>query len=52
MSFFKWHIYYIWFMESFGIVGFVFGVSALAMVLEMKKTLKSLQDEVAELKKK
>tara|TARA_B110000902_G_C14116780_1_gene516535 strand:+ start:671 stop:790 length:120 start_codon:yes stop_codon:yes gene_type:complete len=39
-------------MESFGIVGFVFGVSALAMVLEMKKTLKSLQDEVAELKKK
>jgi hypothetical protein len=39
-------------MESFGILGFVFGVSALAMVLEMKKTIKSLQDEVAELKKK
>jgi len=39
-------------MESFGIIGFVFGVSALAMVLEMKKTIKSLQDEVAELKKK
>ena len=39
-------------MESFGILGFVFGVSALAMVLEMKKTIKSLQDEVSELKKK
>ena len=39
-------------MESFGILGFVFGVSALAMVLEMKKTIKSLQDEVEELKKK
>ena len=39
-------------MESFGILGFVFGVSALAMVLEMNKTIKSLQDEVAELKKK
>ena len=39
-------------MDSFGILGFVFGVSALAMVLEMKKTIKSLQDEVAELKKK
>ena len=39
-------------MEFFGIIGFVFGVSALAMVLEMKKTIKSLQDEVAELKKK
>lgn len=39
-------------MESFGILGFVFGVSALSMVLEMKKTIKSLQDEVAELKKK
>ena len=39
-------------MESFGIIGFVFGVSALAMVLEMKKTIKSLQDEVSELKKK
>ena len=39
-------------MESFGILGFVFGVSALAMVLEMKKTIKSLQDEVAELKEK
>ena len=36
-------------MESFGILGFVFGVSALSMVLEMKKTIKSLQDEVAEL---
>jgi hypothetical protein len=39
-------------MESFGILGFVFGVSALAMVLEMKKTVKSLQDEVTELKNK
>ena len=39
-------------MESFGILGFVFGVSALAMVLEMKKTIKSLQYEVEELKKK
>jgi len=39
-------------MESFGILGFVFGVSALAMVLEMKKTIKSLQEEVEELKKK
>ena len=39
-------------MESFGILGFVFGISALAMVLEMKKTIKSLQDEVEELKKK
>lgn len=39
-------------MESFGILGFVFGVSALAMVLEMKKTVKSLQDELTELKNK
>jgi len=39
-------------MESFGILGFVFGVSALVMVLEMNKTIKSLQDEVEELKKK
>ena len=39
-------------MESFGILGFVFGVSALSMVLEMKKTINHLQDEVAELKKK
>ena len=39
-------------MESFGILGFVFGVSALAMVLEMKKTIKSLQDEVEEIKNK
>tara|TARA_B110000908_G_C9984770_1_gene327083 strand:- start:219 stop:365 length:147 start_codon:yes stop_codon:yes gene_type:complete len=46
------YLFYIWFMESFGILGFVFGVSALAMVLEMKKTVKSLQDEVTELKNK
>ena len=39
-------------MESFGILGFVFGVSALAMVLEMKKTIKFLEEEVEELKKK
>jgi hypothetical protein len=39
-------------MESFGILGFVFGISALAMVLEIKKTVKSLQDELTELKNK
>jgi hypothetical protein len=39
-------------MESFGILGFVFGVSALVMVLEMKKTIKFLEEEVEELKKK
>jgi hypothetical protein len=39
-------------MESFGILGFVFGVSSLVMVLEMKKTIKFLEEEVEELKKK
>jgi hypothetical protein len=33
-------------------VKFVFGVSALVMVLEMKKTIKFLEEEVEELKKK
>jgi hypothetical protein len=36
-------------MESFGIIGFVFGVSALVMVIELKKTVKSLEKQIEEL---
>jgi|SaaInlStandDraft_1057018.scaffolds.fasta_scaffold10925_5 hypothetical protein len=39
-------------MESFGIIGFVFGVSALAMVIELKKTVKSLEKQIEELQNK
>ena len=39
-------------MESFGIIGFVFGVSALVMVIELKKTVKSLEKQIEELQNK
>lgn len=39
-------------MESFGIIGFVFGVSALVMVIELKKNVKSLEKQIEELQNK
>ena len=39
-------------MESFGIIGFVLGVSALVMVIELKKTVKSLEKQIKELQNK
>jgi hypothetical protein len=39
-------------MESFGIIGFIFGLAALSIVLQQKKIVKTLKEEVDELKKK
>jgi hypothetical protein len=38
-------------MESFGIIGFIFGLAALSIVLLQKKIVKTLKEEVDELKK-
>jgi hypothetical protein len=39
-------------MESLGIIGFIFGLSALAMVLQLKKTVESLKNQIEKLKDK
>lgn len=38
-------------MESFGIIGFIFGLASLSIVLQQKKIVKTLKEEVDELKK-
>jgi hypothetical protein len=37
-------------MESLGIIGFIFGVGAMAMLVQLKKTVEILQKDVEELK--
>ena len=39
-------------MESPGIIGFIFGLSALAMLLQLKKTVESLKNQIEKLKDK
>tara|TARA_B110000285_G_scaffold235331_1_gene316387 strand:- start:1619 stop:1738 length:120 start_codon:yes stop_codon:yes gene_type:complete len=39
-------------MESLGVIGFIFGLSALAMVLQLKKTVESLKNQIEKLKDK
>ena len=38
-------------METFGIIGFIFGLGALSMVIQLKTTVETLKKEVDELKK-
>ncbi|MEO2084852.1 MAG: hypothetical protein ABGW65_04940 [Marinoscillum sp.] len=38
-------------MEVFGIIGFIFGLGALSMVIQLKTTVETLKKEVDELKK-
>jgi cell division protein FtsB len=38
-------------MEALGILGFIFGIAALAQVLQLKKTVESSKKEVDNLKK-
>jgi hypothetical protein len=38
-------------MEVLGIMGFVFGLGAMGMLIELKTTLETLKKEVDELKK-
>ena len=37
-------------MEALGIMGFIFGLAALAQVLKLKKNIEKLKDEVNKLK--
>ena len=39
-------------METFGIIGMIFGLGAMGIVYELKKTVGILKKEVAELKEK
>ena len=39
-------------MEALGIMGFIFGIGALAQVLQLKKTVETLKKDVEELKEK
>jgi hypothetical protein len=39
-------------METFGIIGMIFGLGAIGIVYELKKTVEILKKEVAELKEK
>ncbi|MDC1517044.1 hypothetical protein N8385_04900 [Cyclobacteriaceae bacterium] len=39
-------------METFGIIGMIFGLGAMGIVYELKKTVEILKKEVAELKEK
>ena len=39
-------------METFGIIGMIFGLGAMGIVYELKKTVEILKKEVAELKGK
>ena len=38
-------------METLGIIGFIFGLGALSMVIQLKTTVETLKKEVDELKK-
>ena len=38
-------------MESLGIIGFVFGLGALSMVIQLKTNVETLKKDVEELKK-
>jgi hypothetical protein len=38
-------------METLGIMGFIFGLGALSMVIQLKTTVETLKKEVDELKK-
>ena len=38
-------------METLGIIGFVFGLGALSMVIQLKTTVETLKKDVEELKK-
>jgi hypothetical protein len=38
-------------MEVFGIIGFIFGLGALSMVIQLKTTVETLKKEVDELNK-
>jgi|TARA_B110000046_G_scaffold177993_1_gene205424 hypothetical protein len=37
-------------MDTFGIIGMIFGLGAMGIVYELKKTVELLKKEVAELK--
>ena len=37
-------------MEALGIMGFIFGLAALAQVLKLKENVETLKDEVNKLK--
>jgi len=39
-------------METFGIIGMIFGLGAMGIVYELKKIVEILKKEVAELKEK
>ena len=39
-------------METLGIIGFIFGLGALSMVIQLKTTVETLKKDVEELKKK
>ena len=39
-------------METFGIIGMIFGLGTMGNVYELKKTVEILKKEVAELKEK
>ena len=39
-------------MEVFGIIGFIFGLGALSMVIQLKTTVETLKKEVDEINKK
>jgi|TARA_B100000378_G_C17870364_1_gene351839 hypothetical protein len=39
-------------MEVFGIIGFIFGLGALSMVIQLKTTVETLKKDIEELKKK
>jgi len=38
-------------METFGIMGFIFGLGAIGMVYQLKTTVETLKKDVEELKK-
>jgi len=38
-------------MENLGVLGFIFGFAALGIVLQQKKIIQTLKEEVDELKK-
>tara|TARA_B100000780_G_scaffold32663_1_gene20565 strand:- start:504 stop:620 length:117 start_codon:yes stop_codon:yes gene_type:complete len=38
-------------METMGIIGFIFGLSALSMVIQLKKTVEDLKKDIEKLKK-
>ena len=38
-------------METFGIMGFIFGLGAIGMVYQLKQTVETLKKDVEELKK-